>query len=318
MAERLRVGILGAGRIAQGYDGPSDEAILTVSHAIQRSSRLTIGGYFDVDPQKSEQAEAKWGVPATPRDRGAWFESNWDVVYIATPDANHVADLREAIAHSPKAIWVEKPLALKFSDGDAVLADAERRGIPVVVNYLRRWHPGTQDLSAMITSGVIGKPLFGVFAASGGAAHNGVHLFDLFAQFWGDKWRVEGLGPVGAMTHLRFAGEESTFDAVFLDAPSDQFYTFEMRIHCTEGKLEVAGSPETLHLSTLQPDPLFPGVRICGSVRQVNMDSEPLPLHAAEMLTRLIDDPEAARAHSALERSRQRFIGTTLRCLKQP
>jgi len=318
VTERYRVGILGSGRIAQSYDSPQDARILTASHAIQRSSRLAIGGYYDWDPKQAEGAEARWSVPPSSRDRRAWLESKWDVIYIATPDANHVEDLRDAIAQSPRAIWVEKPLALESSEGDAVLALAAERQVPVVVNYPRRWNHGLEGITRMIAGGAIGTPLSGVFSFSGGAGHNGVHLLDLFAQLWGSDWYVESVSPAGAMTQLRFTRAGSSVDAVFLNVPAEHYYAFEMRVYGSEGKLEIAGSPETLQLSTLRPDLLFPSVRVFTPVTQLDIDAEPMLLHAAEAIGRLIDDPIAARAHAALERSRQRFIGDTLRFLQQP
>ena len=63
----LKVGIMGAGRIAQGFDYPGSEKILTLAHAVRESDRFVLGGFYDLHQDRAERAEEKWTCPASPR-----------------------------------------------------------------------------------------------------------------------------------------------------------------------------------------------------------------------------------------------------------
>jgi predicted dehydrogenase len=81
------VGILGAGRIAQSFDAPGAAHVLSLAHAVSRSTAFRLGGFFDVRAERAVAAERRWGCAPSPRTREAWLDSGWDVVCIATPEA---------------------------------------------------------------------------------------------------------------------------------------------------------------------------------------------------------------------------------------
>ena len=86
LSDRLVVGILGAGRMAQGFDDPGSPHVLSLAHAVQASRGFSLGGFFDQRPERAEAAERRWSCPPSPRARAAWLSQPWDVVLIATPD----------------------------------------------------------------------------------------------------------------------------------------------------------------------------------------------------------------------------------------
>ena len=156
MPERFRVGVMGAGQIAQGFDQPGDARVLSMANAVRSSADFDLGGFFDIDPARSAAAEVKWSCAASPRDRATWLAVPWDVIYIATPDACHASDLRDALACRPRGLLVEKPVALDDREGRELLDVAMRERIPVLVNYPRRWHTGVRRVTEMIAREELG------------------------------------------------------------------------------------------------------------------------------------------------------------------
>ena len=59
---KYKVGVVGAGRIAAGFDSLGDELVLTHAHAVKREPRLELVGFWDLNNQASLDAAAKWGV----------------------------------------------------------------------------------------------------------------------------------------------------------------------------------------------------------------------------------------------------------------
>ena len=49
--------IIGAGRIASGFDTPRSKDILTHAHAIAKESRLRLTGITDINERKGKKAE---------------------------------------------------------------------------------------------------------------------------------------------------------------------------------------------------------------------------------------------------------------------
>src|SRR5262252_5059042 len=63
LSDRLVVGILGAGRMAQGFDDPHSPHVLSLAHAVHVSPGFRLGGFFDRRPERAELAERRWGCP---------------------------------------------------------------------------------------------------------------------------------------------------------------------------------------------------------------------------------------------------------------
>lgn len=308
---RLRVGIIGAGRIAQGFDDPNANRVLTLAHAVAASPELELGGFFDVDSERAAAAERRWGCPASPRDRTRWLASAWDLLAIATPDAAHAADVRDAIAARPRGILLEKPAASDPVDADALLREAAALGIPVVVDYPRRWHTAVARVAAEL--GPIGPPQHAAFVFSGGPSRNAVHMVDLFAQWWGTEWAVTQARRLGR-ARLVTLGGAGHVEVVLIDA-RETYYVFEMHVFCASGKIELSRSPEVLSVSRVGAHDAYTAVPVLRDAWLAPMEDEPLLVRAFGALLALVRDADAAAAHARVEIARNAFIGRVLTAL---
>jgi predicted dehydrogenase len=82
-----------------------------------------------------------------------------NAVYIATPPSSHAEYAIKAIK-AGKPVYIEKPMALNYSECQMINKAAERSGIPVFVAYYRRALPGFVKVREMMINGAIGKTRF--------------------------------------------------------------------------------------------------------------------------------------------------------------
>jgi predicted dehydrogenase len=82
-----------------------------------------------------------------------------NAVYIATPPDSH-AKYAVMAAQAGKHIYVEKPMALNFSECRTMIAAAEKAGVSLFVAYYRRCLPYFLKIKELVESGTIGTPRF--------------------------------------------------------------------------------------------------------------------------------------------------------------
>jgi hypothetical protein len=314
MTVPLVVGVMGAGAMGQGFDGPGAAHVVTLAHAAVRTPGFVLGGFYDVEAERSSAAERKWGCPRSPRERAAWLDQPWDVICIATPDMRHAADLADVLARKPKAIVVEKPAAADPVDAVALLERAERLGIPVVVDFPRRWHRGVKVVRRAIDDRRLGEPVAAVFVYSGGSVHNAGHMMDLFYTWWGGTWAVTRRAP-GALS-LGRTGQRVAVS--FVDLGEHPHYVWEMHVYCENGKVELSRSPETLEVSGAAPHPVYSTFSVLTPSEQLDMEEEPLLCRLFEDVARMIADPERAHAWARREVESHTFAQRVFEALEAP
>lgn len=318
LSERLVVGILGAGRMAQGFDDPRSPRVLSLAHAVQASAAFRLGGFFDQRPERADAAERRWSCPPSPRVRADWLSLPWDVVLIATPDTEHETDLRDVLARKPKGIVVEKPIATDGDEGLRLLEQAERLAIPILVDFPRRWHSGVPIAARHLAAGRLGKPIAATFTYSGGRAHSAIHMLDLFHTWWGPGWTPVIAGRAGDVAYVTLRRGLDAVTVSFVGVAADRYYVWEMHVWCERGKVELSRSPEVLELSVLDAHPLYDSFQVLTPLERFQMEDEPVLSRLMEALAGAIADPEAARTLLRREIESQTFSARVLRCLEKP
>ncbi|MCJ1431590.1 hypothetical protein MMC27_000945 [Xylographa pallens] len=136
MAEpkKLRVGILGAGEVAQVIHLPT----LTLL-----SSLFTLTSICDISPQTASHCATKFHIPHhTTSAPELLTHPSVDVVFVLTSDEYH-APYTIAALRAGKHVFVEKPLTLSLPSAHSILAAeaAAPNGARVFVGYMRRYAP---------------------------------------------------------------------------------------------------------------------------------------------------------------------------------
>jgi len=134
--EKLRVGLLGVGAIAQVVHLP----------VLSQLDSVELAAVCDVDQVRARALAARFGIPHVFRNDDDVFRSDVvDALIICTPSYLHE---EQAIAglESGKHVLVEKPLALTPQGVERVVAVAERTGRTLMVAMNNRYRPDTLAL----------------------------------------------------------------------------------------------------------------------------------------------------------------------------
>jgi 1,5-anhydro-D-fructose reductase (1,5-anhydro-D-mannitol-forming) len=84
--------------------------------------------------------------------------SDVDAVFIATPDALHLADVLEAVRYG-KPVLVEKPMAMNAGEARQMVEAARAANVMLGVAHVMRFEESVRWFRERIASGAIGKPL---------------------------------------------------------------------------------------------------------------------------------------------------------------
>jgi predicted dehydrogenase len=136
---RLKVGLIGCGAIAQ---------IQHLPHLRELDQLFSIGGLCDLSPGLVRAVGDEYGVPLERRFTSyeALLASDIEAV-IVCPSGSH-APPSIAAARAGKHILVEKPMCVTVAEAEAMAEAAERRGVLLMVAYMKRHDPGYQFAQA--------------------------------------------------------------------------------------------------------------------------------------------------------------------------
>jgi predicted dehydrogenase len=133
----------------------------------------------DADAQKLATFGERWGVSALYSDVDEMMrQERPDIVSICTHTGIRHEVAMQVIAHGPRAIFLEKPMAETLRQCDDIIAACDERGIVTAVNCSRRWEPGYTQAKALVGE-VIGPLRCITGYCPGGLSHMGSHLLDL-------------------------------------------------------------------------------------------------------------------------------------------
>jgi len=143
------IAVLGLGSIGLRHAGNA----LSLGHPV-------IG--FDPSPERRALLAEKGGAVTANRQHAI---DQAQAVVVASPSAHHLDDLKACIM-AGRHVMVEKPLAHQTQDLRAVMAQAEQAGLVVAVAMMLRLHPAVRRAAEILSSGQLGKPLWGRFLAA--------------------------------------------------------------------------------------------------------------------------------------------------------
>ena len=148
MAERLRIGIIGCGGIANGKHMPSSKAI----------NRVDMVAFCDIIREKAEKAAAEYGTP----DAKVYTDyqellndKTIDVVHVCTPNRSH-ADISIDALNAGKHVMCEKPMAKTAADARRMVEAAKKSGKKLTIGYQHRHKPESTYLKSVIERGDLG------------------------------------------------------------------------------------------------------------------------------------------------------------------
>ena len=178
MVERVRVGLIGCGKIAR-----------THAAALSSLGESDFVACADVDVDRARAMAEDFHIPRIFPDAEALLTSGEvEAAVVCTPHPSHTP-LVVAAAEAGVHVLCEKPITTRLTDADRMIAAAERAGIKFGVIFQRRFWPAAQRMRRAIDAGQLGNLTLGECIA---------HLSRDRAYFaqdaWRGKWATEGGG----------------------------------------------------------------------------------------------------------------------------
>ncbi|AFK86269.1 MULTISPECIES: Gfo/Idh/MocA family protein [Thermoanaerobacterium] len=152
MGEKIRVGIIGCGGIANGKHMPS----------LSKLYNVEMVAFCDVKEEKALKAAKDYGVDGakTYNDyRKLLEDKSIDVVHVCTPNKSH-SDITVDALEAGKHVMCEKPMAKTANDAKKMLDAAKRTGKKLTIGYQNRFRPDSQYLHKLCQDGVLGEIYF--------------------------------------------------------------------------------------------------------------------------------------------------------------
>ena len=147
MPERVRVALIGAGRIGQRH-------ARTLATRIPRAELVVVADAI-ADTARATAVSVRlecWTTDAA----SIFSDPNIDAVVIASSTETH-APYIIAAADAGKDIFCEKPIALDLDATDAALDAVARAGVRLQIGFQRRFDRGYRRTKEMIESGALGR-----------------------------------------------------------------------------------------------------------------------------------------------------------------
>jgi predicted dehydrogenase len=216
---RIRVGLIGCGKIAQ-----------THAKALQHLDEADFVACCDRDEPRAHELAATYGVPNVYSDAGELLNSGTiDVALVCTPHPAHEAVV-VAAAEAGVHVLCEKPITVSLEAADNMVNAAELAGTKFGVIFQRRFWPAAQRIRNAIDGGRLGNltlgecavriwrsrdyfasdPWRGKWATEGGGVlmNQAVHAIDQFLWFMGEP--VEVVGRYATLRHGDYIDVEDT------------------------------------------------------------------------------------------------------------
>jgi 1,5-anhydro-D-fructose reductase (1,5-anhydro-D-mannitol-forming) len=157
------------------------------------------------DPERAKESAREFGIEHAFTSTAVLCACpDVDAVFIATPDALHLADVLEAVRHR-KAVLVEKPMAMNAAEARLMVEAASHARVLLGVAHVMRFEESVRWFRERVASG-IGRPVVARaafvapllnsartwindphLAAGGPLADVGVHCFDTLRYILNDE-----------------------------------------------------------------------------------------------------------------------------------
>lgn len=132
--ERVRLGLIGLGEVAQVIHAPIIRAL---------PDHFALTAICDVSPTLLAVMGDRYDVPATARHRDhreLVARDDVDAVLILNPDEYHAECAIDAM-RAGKHVLIEKPMCLTLADAERIIAARNAAGVQAIVGYMRRFAP---------------------------------------------------------------------------------------------------------------------------------------------------------------------------------
>lgn len=156
MTDKLRVGIIGSGGIAEGAHAPGYKAI---------PDDCELVACCDVRPERAEAFAERFDVAHWYTDyRELLTLPELDAVSVCTPPFMH-RDATVAALDAGLHVLCEKPMAMNVAEAQDMVTAAERAGKVLTIGHQQRFSPAAQAVKRAVDAGELGDIYYAKTAA---------------------------------------------------------------------------------------------------------------------------------------------------------
>lgn len=130
MTEKLRVGVIGTGLIAQ---------VMHLHFLRELRDLFEIGAVCDISSESAHACAEEYGVSEVHTDWRELLAADLDAVLVLTSGSH--APIAIAAAEAGLHVFVEKPMCFSVEEGRAMVEAADRAGVKLMVGYPKRYDP---------------------------------------------------------------------------------------------------------------------------------------------------------------------------------
>lgn len=144
----LKIAIVGCGKIADAH-----------VEEIRKIPSVQLVAVCDLEPIMAEQLAMRCAVPKWYCDVSSMLDAEKpDVLHITTPPQSHLSLTRQAVAAGCH-VFIEKPVALRRCDVEAIIQAAVESGKKLAVNYWLNFEAPALELRRLYEAGTLGSPV---------------------------------------------------------------------------------------------------------------------------------------------------------------
>lgn len=167
----LLIGLGGQGLMADAPGSGNEHKVISFAKALKEREDVLETYVFDYDTSREDKPIELYGFK-----QHSIALHDYNIIIIATPDDTHrnVLEYPLMLRKKPKLVICEKPLCMTLAETEEIVELYEETGIPILVNYTRRFIPELRDLNTH------GKALVGHCSFNRGLEHTGTHALDFF------------------------------------------------------------------------------------------------------------------------------------------
>lgn len=145
--KKVKWGIIGCGNVTEVKSGPA-------FNLVDNSQLVAV---MRRNAQLAEQYAMRHNVPKWYSNANDLInDSEVNTIYVATPPDTHAEYAIKAM-QTGKPVYVEKPMALNYSEAKQMIAVSEKTKVPLFVAYYRRSLPGFIKVKQLVEQGAIGQ-----------------------------------------------------------------------------------------------------------------------------------------------------------------
>lgn len=147
MLKKVRIGIIGAGNIAQSAHIP----------AYLKNPNVELVGVCDQNLQRAQEVKEKHGMKyAVSSIQELVAKDDIDAISVCVWNNAH-AEAAIAAANAGKHILCEKPMAMTVEEGQAMVEAAKTNNVILQLGFARRYMDKVKTIVDMLESGVLGE-----------------------------------------------------------------------------------------------------------------------------------------------------------------